>query len=137
MGIPRPSLMRLACRCRRPGGVEFYPSALEKGVRSERALKVAIAEMYVQGVSTRRVTEVMQQLCGLEVSSTQVSRAAKLLDEELSAWRQRPIADIPYRTRGRPLLRPGLPYRAPCTAINPLPAVSRNGAKPVFGVAFS
>jgi putative transposase len=77
-------------------GVEFYPSALEKGVRSERALKLAIAEMYVQGVSTRRVTEVMQQLCGLEVSSTQVSRAAKLLDEELIAWRQRPIAEVPY-----------------------------------------
>lgn len=43
--------------------VEFYPSALEKGVRSERALKLAIAEMYVQGVSTRKVTEVMRQLC--------------------------------------------------------------------------
>ena len=51
--------------------VEFYPSALEKGVRSERALKLAIAEMYVQGVSTRKVTEVMQQLCGLDVSSGQ------------------------------------------------------------------
>jgi putative transposase len=46
--------------------VEFYPSALEKGVRSERALKLAIEEMYVQGVSTRKVTTVMQQLCGLE-----------------------------------------------------------------------
>lgn len=77
-------------------GMEFYPSALEKGVRSERALKLAIAEMYVQGVSTRRVTEVMEQLCGLEVSSTQVSRAAKLLDEELTAWRQRPLAEVPY-----------------------------------------
>ena len=59
-------------------GVEFYPSALEKGVRSERALKLAIAEMYVQGVSTRKVTEVMQQLCGLDVSSTQVSRATQV-----------------------------------------------------------
>lgn len=77
-------------------GVEFYPSALERGVRSERALKLAVAEMYVQGVSTRRVTQVMEQLCGLEVSSTQVSRAAKLLDDELTAWRQRPIAEIPY-----------------------------------------
>jgi len=77
-------------------GVEFYPSALEKGVRSERALKLAIAEMYVQGVSTRKVTEVMQQLCGLDVSSTQVSRATQLLDEELNAWRQRPIGEIPY-----------------------------------------
>jgi transposase-like protein len=77
-------------------GVEFYPSALEKGVRSERALKLAVAEMYVQGVSTRRVTAVMEQLCGLEVSSTQVSRATKLLDEELNAWRQRPLGEVPY-----------------------------------------
>jgi putative transposase len=77
-------------------GVEFYPSALEKGVRSERALKLAVAEMYVQGVSTRKVTEVMQQLCGLEISSTQVSRAAQLLDEELSAWRQRPLGEMAY-----------------------------------------
>lgn len=77
-------------------GVEFYPSALEKGVRSERALKLAVAEMYVQGVSTRKVTEVMQQLCGLEISSTQVSRASQLLDEELSAWRNRPLGEMPY-----------------------------------------
>jgi transposase-like protein len=77
-------------------GVDFYPSALEKGVRSERALKLAVAEMYVQGVSTRKVTEVMQQLCGLEVSSTQVSRATQLLDAELSAWRQRPLGEVPY-----------------------------------------
>ncbi len=77
-------------------GVEFYPSALEKGLRSERALKVAVAEMYVQGVSTRKVTGVMEQMCGLQVSSTQVSRAAKLLDEELTAWRNRPIGETPY-----------------------------------------
>lgn len=78
------------------GEVQFYPSALERGVRSERALKLAVAEMYVQGVSTRKVTEVMQQLCGLEVSSTQVSRATKLLDEELTAWRNRPIGKVRY-----------------------------------------
>jgi putative transposase len=78
------------------GGVEFYPSALERGVRSERALKLAIAEMYVQGVSTRKVTEVMRELCGLDVSSSQVSRATRLLDEELERWRQRPLGVVPY-----------------------------------------
>ncbi len=78
------------------GDVEFYPSALERGVRSERALKCAIAEMYVQGVSTRKVTEVMKELCGLEVSSTQVSRATRLLDEELNGWRNRPLSEVPY-----------------------------------------
>jgi putative transposase len=77
-------------------GVPFYPSALERGQRSERALKLAIAEMYVQGVTTRKVTAVMEQLCGLEVTSSQVSRAVQALDEELTAWRERPLGEIPY-----------------------------------------
>lgn len=70
---------------------EFYPAFLEKGVRSERALRVALAEMYVQGVSTRKVESVLQALCGLQVSSSEVSRAAKLLDEELIQWKSRPL----------------------------------------------
>ena len=74
----------------------FYPRSLERGLRSERALKLAIAEMYVQGVSTRRVKEITRQLCGLEVSSADVSRATKLLDKELEAWRSRPIGKVPY-----------------------------------------
>ena len=47
----------------RQGG--FYPQSLEKGLRSERALKLALAEMYVQGVSTRKVTAITEQLCGV------------------------------------------------------------------------
>ena len=74
----------------------FYPSALEKGMRSERALRLTMAEMYVQGVSTRKVKAVIEQLCGTEVSSTQVSRAAALLDEVLEAWRNRPLGEVPY-----------------------------------------
>jgi transposase-like protein len=41
---------------------DFYPQSLEKGVRSERALRLAVAEMYVQGVSTRRVKEITEIL---------------------------------------------------------------------------
>jgi transposase-like protein len=78
------------------GDVEFYPSALEKGIRSEKALKLAMAEMYIQGVSTRKVTSVLKKLCGLEISSTQVSNASKLLDEELEKWRNRPLGKIPF-----------------------------------------
>jgi transposase-like protein len=78
------------------GGVDFYPSSLERGVRSERALKLAVAEMYVQGVSTRKVTDVLEKLCGLEISSSQVSNASALLDEELSTWRNRFLGEIPY-----------------------------------------
>lgn len=78
----------------REGG--FYPSALEKGIRSERALKLALAEMYVQGVSTRRVAAITEQLCGFDVSSTQVSQAAAALDEQLEAWRTRPLGQSKY-----------------------------------------
>jgi transposase-like protein len=77
-------------------GVEFYPSALERGTRSERALSLAVAEMYLQGVSTRKVTAVMEQLCGREVTSMQVSRAVQALDEELSKWRERALGEIHY-----------------------------------------
>ena len=59
----------------REGG--FYPEALEKGLRSERALTLTLAEMYVQGVSTRKVTAILEQLCGSGVSSSAVSQAAK------------------------------------------------------------
>lgn len=74
----------------------FYPNALERGLRSERALTLAVAEMYVNGVSTRKVANVTKELCGLEISSSQVSRAAKLLDEELESWRNRPLGEYPF-----------------------------------------
>lgn len=72
-------------------GLSFYPQCLEKGERSEKALKLAIAEMYVQGVSTRKVSAITEELCGMEVSSSQVSSCAKLLDEELDKFRKRPL----------------------------------------------
>lgn len=75
---------------------DFYPEALEKGLRSERALTLALAEMYVQGVSTRKVKAITEQLCGVSVSSTQVSNAASLLDGELEKWRERPLGEYPY-----------------------------------------
>jgi putative transposase len=74
----------------------FYPGALEKGLRSERALTLTLAEMYVQGVSTRRVKTVIEQMCGTAISSSQVSRAAAQLDETLEAWRNRPLDEIRY-----------------------------------------
>ena len=80
----------------RNGG--FYPSALEKGTRTEQALNIALAEMYVQGVSTRKVTDILVKLLGPEVSisSTQVSRVAEQLDAGLAAWRERPLGETPY-----------------------------------------
>lgn len=104
----------------REGG--FYPQALERGTRSERALKLALAEMYVQGVSTRKVAAITEQLCGFSVSSTQVSQAAAQLDAVLEAWRTRPLGVFPYlyldaryeRMNMRKCVRAGSSAMPPC-----------------------
>jgi transposase-like protein len=78
----------------REGG--FYPSSLEKGMRSERALLITLAEMYIQGVSTRKVSAIIEKMCGVEISAMQVSRATKQLDEILQQWRERPLGEMRY-----------------------------------------
>jgi putative transposase len=78
----------------REGG--FYPQALEKGLRSERALTLALAEMYVQGVSTRKVKAITEQLCGVSITSSAVSQATLQLDGELTKWRERPLGEYPF-----------------------------------------
>jgi putative transposase len=77
-------------------GAEFYPHALERGCRSEKALRLALAEMYVQGVSTSKVSKITEELCGCEISSSDVSRATALLDEEFAGWRTRPLGAMEY-----------------------------------------
>jgi len=74
----------------------FYPRLLEKGIRSERALLLTLAEMHMQGVSTRKVSAITEQLCGTQISPSQVSRAMKTLDKELGIWRNRPLGEIVY-----------------------------------------
>jgi transposase-like protein len=72
----------------------FYPSAIEKGSRSEQSLKLAIAEMYIQGVSTRKVADIVKKLCGKEISSAQVSNLSAKLDVELEKFRSRKLGEI-------------------------------------------
>ena len=76
--------------CDRP----FYPKSLERGSRSDRALKMAVAEMYIKGVSTRKVQSVFEELCDMNITADQVSRAMRELDEELENWRNRPIGAV-------------------------------------------
>ena len=65
--------------------------------RNEQALVVTLMEMYVQGVSTRKVADITERLCGTSFSKSQVSALAGRLDAELSAWRERPLTETyPY-----------------------------------------
>ncbi|CAG0909555.1 unnamed protein product, partial [Cyprideis torosa] len=74
----------------------FYPQSLERGRRSSRAVMLAVAEMYIRGVSTRQAEGVMREFGIESLSSTQVSRATKLLDDELAAWRNRSLGQMKY-----------------------------------------
>lgn len=72
----------------------FYPRSLERGTRSDRAIRMAVAEMYVKGVSTRKVQSVFEELCDVDITAEQVSRAMRELDGELESWRNRPIGAV-------------------------------------------
>ena len=74
----------------------FQPSLFERYQRSEKAFVLALVEMYIQGVSTRKVQKVVEQLCGVLVSASQVSALVKGLDSELEAWRKRSLAGQKY-----------------------------------------
>jgi len=76
---------------------QFQTELFEKYQRNEKALTLAIMEMYLQGVSTRKVKKITEELCGLEISRSQVSNLAKNLDEEIAIWRNRPLEkEYPY-----------------------------------------
>ena len=74
----------------------YHPSMFNRWQRSERALLVACAEMYFQGVSTRNVRDVLEAMCGGDVSAMTVSRVAAEVDEKLSAFRDRRLDHTAY-----------------------------------------
>ena len=75
----------------------FRTEVFERYQRSEKALVAALAEMYVQGVSTRKVKAITEELCGHEFSASAISRINESLDEELAKFAGRKLdEDYPY-----------------------------------------
>src|SRR5512143_3626783 len=75
----------------------FRTEVFERYQRSEKALVAALAEMYVQGVSTRKVKAITEELCGHEFSASTISRINEGLDEELAKFAARKLEeDYPY-----------------------------------------
>ena len=75
----------------------FSTEVFERYQRSEKALMSALVEMYVQGVSTRKVKAITEQLCGQEFSASSVSAMVRKLDEHLKEFSERELEEeIPY-----------------------------------------
>ena len=75
----------------------FSTELFERYQRSERALVAALAEMYVQGVSTRKVKAITEELCGHSFSASSISAMNQRLDDSLAQFADRPLAEaFPY-----------------------------------------
>ena len=74
----------------------FSTGLFSRYQRNEKALVLALMEMYVEGVSTRKVKEVTEELCGISFSKSLISSLAGSLDSELSAWRNRRLEAKTY-----------------------------------------
>jgi len=72
----------------------FSQTVFERYQRSEKALVASMIEMYFCGVSTRKVTKVVEELCGFTVSKSQVSELVQKMDEEIRLWRNRTLLEI-------------------------------------------
>ena len=82
--------------CRDRNG-QFQTSLFNRYQRSEKALLLAMSEMYLQGVSTRKVSSIVEELCGQTVSKSLVSKLSCGFDGDLQKWRERPLSrDYPY-----------------------------------------
>jgi len=74
----------------------FKTELFDRYQRSEKALVLSLMEMYLEGVSTRKVKDITEVLCGTSFSKSTVSRLTGQLDAELSAWRERRLGDVAY-----------------------------------------
>ena len=88
---------KLELRVPRDRNGEFSTALFERYQRSEKALVAALAEMYVQGVSTRKVTAITEELCGHRFSASSISTINKGMDEALARFAARPLDEVyPY-----------------------------------------
>ena len=75
---------------------KFSPTLFERYQRNEQALLASMLEMYISGVSTRKVSQIVEELCGSTVSKSFVSDLVKQLDPMVDAWQNRSLSETRY-----------------------------------------
>src|SRR5690625_3235559 len=75
---------------------KFSPTLFERYQRNEQALLGSMLEMYISGVSTRKVSQIVEELCGSTVSKSFVSDLVKRLDPMVNAWQNRSLSETKY-----------------------------------------
>jgi len=113
----------------------FNTELFERYQRSEQALICCLQEMVINGVSTRKVKRITQQLCGLNFSKSQVSEISKKLDTDIQAWLNRPLDDeYPYLLVDARYNKLRRDHKVESHAILIAKAVNRAGKRDIIGV---
>jgi putative transposase len=117
----------------RDGG--FYPSILQQYQRSEAALITSLAECFVQGVSTRKVSRICEELFGETLSHETVSRYWQELEKELEPWRRRALEEtFPYVLLDARYEKARVDHRIVDVAVLVAIGISESGHRQVLGV---
>jgi transposase-like protein len=113
----------------------YFPSLLDPRKRAERALVAVVQEAYVQGVSTRRVDELVQALGMAGISQSQVSRLCQALDAEVERFRTRPlVGPYPYAWLDATYLKVRRDGRVVSMAVVIAVGVNGDGQREVLGL---
>jgi transposase-like protein len=114
----------------------FRTAVFDRYQRSEQAFVLALQEMYLQGVSTRKVRAITEELCGTSVSASMVSRLTKRLDEDLARWRNRRLVEsYPYLIVDARYERVRQNERIESQGVLVISGVSGKGQRDILGVA--
>ena len=112
----------------------FESMIFDNYARSEAALVATMAEMVVNGVSTRKVTRVMETLCGLSFSKSEVSKVCKTLDKEVKEFRERPLDDsYPFVWVDATYFKVRIKHRITSRAMMVATAMTKEGFREVIG----
>ncbi|NQT97887.1 MAG: IS256 family transposase [Candidatus Marinimicrobia bacterium] len=113
----------------------FSTELFERYQRSEQALICCLQEMVINGVSTRKVKRITEQLCGLDFSRSQVSEISKKLDKEIQAWLNRPLNDeYPYLFVDARYNKLRRDHKVESHAVLIAKAVNQSGKRDIIGV---
>jgi len=113
----------------------FSTDLFRRYQRSEQALLLAMVEMVVNGVSTRKVRAVVQELCGTEFSHSTVSELCKGLDEVVGQWKNRELGEYPFVLVDAMVIRVRKDGRVRLSSVLIATGISREGYREILGLA--
>lgn len=114
----------------------FRTAVFDRYQRSEQAFVLTLQEMYLAGVSTRKVRVITEELCGTSISASTVSRLTKRLDEDLARWRNRRLVEsYPYLIVDARYERVRQNERIEGQGVLVISGVSGKGQRDILGVA--